>query len=79
MSSWTPIVQCNRRSGEEPRFIITYLAPTRSDSGIDRRGPDGGKDSAGYTESELRAELAKRGLSDGEIESLIQRAVESPV
>jgi hypothetical protein len=63
--SWTPIVQCIRRSGEEPRFIVTDFDPT----GPYIRGPRGE-----FTASEVRAELAKHGFSDGEIESLMQRA-----
>jgi hypothetical protein len=70
MPSWTPVVQCVRRRGEEPRFIVTDFDP----KGPYIRGPDGGNDHAGYTESEIRAVLAERGLSDGAIESLIQRA-----
>ena len=70
MPSWTPIVQCIRRSGAEPRFIVTDFDP----KGAHIRGPYGGKDHAGYTESEVRAVLAEHGLSDGGIEFLMQRA-----
>jgi hypothetical protein len=71
MSSWTPVVQCTRRNGEEPRFIVTDFDP----KGPHIRGPYGGKDHTGYTELEVRDVLAERGLSDGAIESLIQRAI----
>lgn len=39
MRSWIPIVECIRRIGEEPRFIVTGLDP----KGPHIRGPDGGK------------------------------------
>jgi hypothetical protein len=70
MPSWTPIVQCIRRSGEEPRFMVTDFDP----KGPHIRGPRGGADHAGFTESEVRAELAEHRFSDDEIKSLMQAA-----
>ena len=70
MPSLTSIVHCIRRSGEEPRYIVTDFDP----KGPHIRGPYGGKDHAGYTEIEVRAVLAERGLSDGAVESLMQSA-----
>jgi hypothetical protein len=66
MPSWTPIVECLRRTGAEPRFIVTDFDM----KGPHIRGPFGGKNHDGYAETEVRAVLAERGLSDDAIESL---------
>jgi len=70
MPLWIPIVQRIQRSGEEPRYSVTDFDP----KGPHIRGPDGGKDHSGYTESGVRAVLAERGFSEGEVQSLMHRA-----
>ena len=70
MPSWTTIVQCFRRNGKVLRYFSIDFDP----KGSHIRGPDGGKDHSGYTESEIRDVLAGRGFAEREIQSLIDRA-----
>ena len=70
MPTWNVIVQSIGTVGaEEPRFVVMLFDP----KGPHIKGPDGGKDHAGYTESEVRLALAENySLSNAEIDSLIE-------
>ncbi len=61
----------------EPRFVVSLFDPKRARPWI--KGPDGGEDFAGYTESELRLALAKKyGLSGDAINAAIRNAKNPP-
>jgi hypothetical protein len=72
MPTWNVSVQSIGRIGtEEPRFVVMLFDP----QGPHIRGPDGGKDHAGYIEADVRRVLAEdHGLPNAAIDSLIENA-----
>lgn len=73
MTRWTvKVKRVGRRSAEEEeRFVVVFLDL----KGPHVRGPDGGKNNAGYTEPELRRALADiYELSEVDIDNLIRDA-----
>ncbi|MGB9114709.1 hypothetical protein [Bradyrhizobium sp.] len=73
MSGWNVIVESVVTEDSEPRFAVTLFKPTGARPWI--KGPDGGNESAGYTEPELRTVLRESyGLSGDAIDAAIQAA-----
>jgi hypothetical protein len=73
MPNWNIVVQRLGASTkpDEPRFVVWQLDPATP--GI--KGPDGGKEHKGYTETELRFVLANTyGRTEAAINSLIKIA-----
>jgi hypothetical protein len=78
MSDWYVIVQSLVTEDAEPHFAVILFKPTGTRPWI--KGPDGGKDSAGYTEPELRTVLRESyGLSGDAINAAIEAAKKPPI
>ncbi len=63
-------VQQLPRGHDEPRFAVWVFNVQM----MIERGPDGGEDHKGYTESQLREVLAERHVAQDDVDALIANA-----